>query len=195
MSTPILSQTAAACLLAQRTNLMGAVTEAYLNSCRPDAKLIAEYVMEPEVCVDIGAGLGGVSVCLAKHWPKCKFIILDRDGYEGRKIDFGSGFGKYNSMTEAGRFLGAAGVSHGLCDIDKQPPPKKVDLAFSILSWGFHYPIAEHIDWVSKAADHLVIDCRVGTGAERELLRHYDRALLIRQAHKHEVYYCQRKQP
>jgi hypothetical protein len=180
-------------LLQQRTHLLAAVEQLYLESCRADAARIAAHAGPriPRTCVDIGCGLGGISVVLAEGWPTTEFIMLDRDGNEGRKINYGEDFGKYNQLELTSRFLTARGVEHRTCNIDRQGPPAQVDVAFSVLSWGFHYPVQTHIEWVAKAAPVLLIDCRAGTGAFNDLVRHYQDVRVIMEKPKHEWFLCQ----
>lgn len=180
-------------LLQQRTSLLVDLERRYLESCRADAAVIAAFYgsRNPQRIVDIGCGLGGVSAVLAERWPQAEFIMLDRNGNEGRKINYGEDFGKYNQLELTSQFLKARRVKHQTCDIDNQAPPAQVDLAFSVLSWGFHYPIAAHISWVTKAASRLIIDCRAGVGAEQELKLHYAEVQLIKSSPKHEWYLCQ----
>lgn len=184
---------AAVFLLEQRTQLLDTICEAYLESCRPDALRIASQVSTPPAtCVDIGGGLGGVSAMLARVWPQTEFVILDRDGHEGRKVNFSNEepFGKYNQLALTSQFLRSGKIKHTTCNVDIQPPPAKVDLAFSVLSWGFHYPVSTHLDWVAGATPRLVIDCRADTGATAELLKRFETVELIHTSPKHEWYLC-----
>lgn len=187
MSLPLES---AIYLLQQRTHLMKEVERLYLESCRADAALIAAYASAAtKTCVDIGCGLGGVSAVLAEH-NSYHFTMLDRDGNEGRKINYGDDFGKYNRLDLTSKFLKSRGVKHTTCNIDTQQPPQQVDLAFSILSWGFHYPIDVHIGWVAKAATQLIIDCRAGTDAKKSLQVRFKQVKLVSEKPKHEIYLC-----
>ena len=183
---------ASAYLLEQRTQLQTTLADAYLASCQSDASLIAKTVVTaPRIAVDLGGGLGGVSACLSKLWPECEFVIVDRNGREGRKINYGEDFGKYNQLEETGKFLRSGGVKHRLINIDTQLPPTQADLIFSVLSWGFHYPIDTHIAWAASATKQLVVDCRANTGADTLLRRNFSAVKLIAEYHKHEWYLCQ----
>jgi hypothetical protein len=185
---------AAGHLLAQRTNLQPALAELYLASCRLDAERIAGVIAAPpKTAVDIGGGLGGVSACLSRVWPECEFIVVDRNGCEGRKIGYGDNFGKYNQLAETGQFLTSAGVRHRLVDADCEPLPGKADLVFSVLSWGFHYPVATYLAWAGQVAAQLVIDCRAGLpGTRTELYSAYPHVRLFDAYLKHEWYICSR---
>jgi hypothetical protein len=190
-----ISPEAAGYLLEQRTQLQTTLADAYLASCRKDAELIAGAIKTaPAIAIDLGGGLGGVSACLSKFWPDCEFVIVDRDGREGRKINYGQDFGKYNQLEETGKFLRSGGVKHRLVNIDVQPPPARVDLIFSVMSWGFHYPIETHLDWTAAAAKQVVVDCRAGTGAEEALRKRFlpmgFDVKLFSESPKHEWYLC-----
>jgi len=187
-----ISPEAAGYLLEQRTQLQGTLAEAYLASCQKDADRIAGAVLiAPKVAVDLGGGLGGVSACLSKVWPMCEFIIIDRDGREGRKINYGEDFGKYNQLEETGRFLNSGGVKHKLVNIDSQPmPTQPADLVFSVLSWGFHYPVEAHIAWAASVAKQVIVDARAGTGAGQSLHRYFSCVEVIEEYPKHEWYLC-----
>lgn len=178
-------------LLAQRTHLQRLLAEAYLDSCRSDAEQIRAIAGDQTgVCVDIGGGLGGVSACLSRFWPEAKFIIADRDGYEGRKIDFGDDFGCYNSLKETHRFLWSAGVPHETVNLMEEPLPDSADFGFSVLSWGFHYPVSTHIEWAAATLKLLVIDCRAETGAAEELKKFFSVVERVVSTEKHEWYRC-----
>ncbi len=186
-----ISPEAAGYLLEQRTQLQATLAEAYLASCLKDAELIAGAIKTaPAIAIDLGGGLGGVSACLSEFWPDCKFVIVDRDGREGRKINYGEDFGKYNQLEETGKFLRSGGVKHQLVNIDVQPSPITADLVFSVLSWGFHYPIETHLDWVVCAARQVIVDCRAGTGSSAALTRVFSTVKLISEYPKHEWYLC-----
>lgn len=177
-------------LLAQRTNLQSSLAGLYLASCEGDAKFIADTVPGGSTCVDLGGGLGGVSACLSRYWPTTTFLILERNGYEGRKVDYGPDFGKYNGLQETGAFLKSLGVKHQVFDVEHDSWPAKTDLVFSVLSWGFHYPIEEYLGWVTRVTTTLLVDCRVGTKAEQSLQKGFKSVTKVRELPKREWFLC-----
>jgi hypothetical protein len=188
-----ISPEAAGYLLEQRTNLKTTLATAYLESCQRDATLIASAILTaPATAVDLGGGLGGVSACLSKFWPECEFIVVDRDGREGRKVDYGNDFGKYNQLVETSRFLRSGNVKHRLVNVDKQALPAKADLVFSVLSWGFHYPIETYIAWAAAAAKQVIVGCRAGVGSRAALAQHFSKVEIISEYEKHEWCLCSR---
>jgi hypothetical protein len=186
-----ISPEAAGYLLEQRTDLQTTLAGAYLDSCQKHADMIAGAILTaPAIAIDLGGGLGGVSACLSKFWPDCEFVIVDRNGREGRKINYGEDFGKYNQLEETGKFLESGGVKHRMVNIDVQPPPAEADLIFSVMSWGFHYPVETHLAWAASASPLAIVDCRAGTGAHASLRKGFSEVKLISEYPKHEWYLC-----
>ncbi|MFC1758728.1 hypothetical protein ACFL2H_08160 [Planctomycetota bacterium] len=128
--------------------------------------------------MDIGCGVGGVHIFMDEivHDSDASIFLVDRN-HESRKIHYGfqSEASAYNSLDLTKRFL----VDHGiptdrirLLDIDVDSlPVVAFDFIFSLISWGFHYPVDTYLEYAKTALKDdgvMILDCRHGTkGAER----------------------------
>lgn len=119
--------------------------------------------------LDVGAGMAGIDVFLAKHYPQAHITILDKEGYAENfksKIGFHSSidtFGAYHSFEVARKLLIQNGVHASFVDIGKQNFPKdKFDLVVSFLSWGFHYPLSTYSNQINTPCS-IICDVRKGT--------------------------------
>jgi len=125
----------------------------------------------PERCgalLDVGSGLGGIDVHLARHYIAPEVWLLDGDGGLPPVIEAAEPF---NDMAAARRFLGAHGVdltgwitpaghSGG-----KRPEPQSMDLVVSLQAWCFHLPPAAYINLVGllcRPGAVLILDLRNG---------------------------------
>ena len=156
------------CKLSSKTPLMTAVTiESRLRKRaikrRFDAGMRREYQglcewlpKQANAILDVGCGIGGIDALLYEHYGRSNdlcFYLLDRTqqdeqigyGYRNR-ADF------YNSFDVTREFLNSNGVPEQSlvtlearedADIDLRGP---VDLVISLISWGFHYPVATYLD-------------------------------------------------
>jgi SAM-dependent methyltransferase len=154
----------------------------------------------PERCgriLDIGCGVAGIDVLLHGHFASCNPVLylLDKSQVE-RRVYYGferkGAF--YNSLDVTSEVLTANGVAaeniHLLqatddhrIDID-QP----LDLAISLISWGFHYPAETYLDRVYellRPGGHLILDLRKGTGGEDTVRRRFGEMRLLHEGLKH----------
>ena len=196
----ILSKEATDCLLLQRSCLVGVphdeLIPRYLQSCKVSADIISnEIETAPRTAFDMGGGLGGVSVCLSKTWPECHFTVADYDYTDKTKrtcsYDITGTFAAYNSLSATKEMLDVNGVNGEVADLAAMPKTiSRYDLIFSVLSWGFHYPVSTYAGWSALFGKTLIIDCRHGTGARYSLLKHWDNVELIMAYGKHEWFKC-----
>jgi len=133
----------------------------------------------PETCdsvLDIGCGVAGIDAILARHYAPCpvRFYLLDKTHVE-RKVfyNFRSRGAFYNSLDVARDLMACNGVpAESVCllsatddnAIDVDAP---VDLVISLISWGFHYPIATYLERVTEVLSPrgcLILDVRKNTG-------------------------------
>jgi SAM-dependent methyltransferase len=129
--------------------------------------------------LDIGCGLAGIDCFLDRHYAGSATIhLFDKDGLS-KEIYYlyHEQAAHYCSLEMARAFLVGNGVTADrvmLHDATKQgfPRRERYDLVLSLISWGFHYPLASYLKQVrrSLATEGVVIvDVRKGTGGEREL--------------------------
>lgn len=133
-----------------------------------------DYLPETaESILDIGSGMAGIDVLLGKHYPKATLHLLDKSGVSPR-INAGfnakaEDFAHYNDFGAALGLLAANGVDNPVVchDMHRDPFPDHVfDVVVSLLSWGFHYPIATY---APKCWGVMVVDVRKGTDGEAKL--------------------------
>jgi SAM-dependent methyltransferase len=132
----------------------------------------------PSTCttvLDIGCGMAGIDVYLHRHYAPqpIQFYLLDKTQLE-KKVWylFTSQAAFYNSLPIAKQLL----VSNGIPDPNIHlieanprntiPVDVPVDVALSLLSWGFHYPVATYLQAVYELVSDrgiVILDVRNGT--------------------------------
>lgn len=145
--------------------------------------------------LDIGCGVAGIDVFLAQHYRQDtpKIYLLDKTEMP-KKVYYGleqKGC-YYNSLDIAKELLTENGVAAG--DIITQEAGndsrihfnEKFDLVISLISWGFHYPVATYLDQVYNLmapSGMLILDARKGT--ENEIKQKFGNATVIFEARKY----------
>lgn len=135
----------------------------HLYECPPEVKGLRKYFdrIRPAHALEIGAGIGRVSVFLRNYynWDDTTFYLLDGDsgnkqvaGINTSKDDF------YNSLKNTKLFCNANNLSNLvlLNAAEKINVEAKFDLVYSFLSIGFHWPLSFYLDDIF---DHLAEGC------------------------------------
>lgn len=133
---------------------------AYEEALTRDFGSIRSYL--PTKCnsvLDIGGGLGGIDVLLARKYG-CGICILDGEAdapvMELHRKTF-------NHMGVARDFLTKNGVGGFDYLTPEQMTPRPFDLIISLGSWCFHYPPSTYLDFVVSCCHSetmLVVDVR-----------------------------------
>lgn len=113
--------------------------------------------MKPKVALDIGCGIGRASVWFAMHygWTDTKFYLYDGDHgdvqYDGIRQAHGE---FYNSLKATRDFAEANGLKYELLNAEKKHRFSEpiVDVAYSFLAFGFHWPI----NYALKRVDNML---------------------------------------
>ncbi|MBI4224907.1 MAG: hypothetical protein HY617_01105 [Candidatus Sungbacteria bacterium] len=147
--------------------------------------------------LDIGAGVGGIDILLGKHYEQDKPMIYLLDKTEmPAKV--------YYSLREKGCFYNSLELGRDMLvengikpeqiflqeatDDNRIISDTKFDLIVSLISWGFHYPIATYLDQVyDKLAEGgaVITDVRRhGNGIEL-LQKKFPKTKIIFEAQKH----------
>jgi len=130
--------------------------------------------------LDIGSGIAAIDVRLHQIYPDAHFYLLDATGLDVRYgIETEQAF--YNSQAVAQGLLGRNGVPSSQVHLLEATPAYEidigdVDLALSLFSWGWHYPLGAYAAAVAKAVvpgGVLVADVRNRQG-EDSLLEAFD---------------------
>lgn len=155
----------------------------------------------PERCnavLDVGCGVAGIDVFIARHYPNhdLRFYLLDKSEVEQNVFYlFKSQGAFYNSLDVARTLLTSNGIAaecvqlveanqRNAIDIDAQ-----VDLVLSLISWGFHYPVVTYLDRVRELLSDdgvLILDVRRGTGGLEDLRRAFRQVEIVHAADKFE---------
>jgi SAM-dependent methyltransferase len=189
-------------ILMQRTSCVkGDIATVYEAGCRHSCQRIDRFL--PETCnriLDIGCGIGGVTLLLHQRYPNAELHMLDRDGVT-EKLWYGyqGEASKYNQLTKTREFLELNGVPSAQIftyNADSgQLPIGSFDLVVSFASMGFHYPVhtylapAELPQWVGVGG-RLILDVRRGTEASqiKELNSLFTLTAIKKGSRKHKTY-------
>ena len=161
-----------------------------------DMKLEYEMMKQylPKEChciVDIGCGVGGIDVFLSKHYGNPDLWLFDNQ-INSDKVVYGFDNGKsfYNSF-EATRDLMKVNdiLNCHLHDIRNREPAiyGKADLVVSLLSWGYHYPVSEYIDYVYAILSEngvVIMDVREKTDGIEQLRKVFSCVEIIKTFNK-----------
>lgn len=110
---------------------------------------------KPKKVADIGCGYAFIDYFIWKKF-KCDLLLIDIEESENRNFGFRMHGAGYSNLKNAEKFLKANGVPKK--DIKTVNPNKKslsrtkdIDIAFSLLSCGFHYPMATYSEFFEKS--------------------------------------------
>lgn len=122
----------------------------------------------PERCdklLDVGSGLGGIDVLIARHYGGADLFLLDgeRDPPEVHRHA-----STFNHMGVATRFLAANGAKVCGCWSPRGlPVSPQIDLRFDLVvsfqAWGFHFEPATYLGFVLERlapAGRVILDLR-----------------------------------
>lgn len=136
--------------------------EAYEHSLDLDFASIEKFLPPAaDRIMDIGSGLGGIDILLARHFRQPEIWLVDGDDDSPVVILHAKTF---NCMQTARRFLSRNGVASVVTmspGMDQLAAP--CDLIISLQSWCFHYAPVTYIGWAkacSKPGTILIVDVR-----------------------------------
>lgn len=132
--------------------------------------------------LDIGCGVAGIDALIFKHYNESKnidFCLLDKTSID-RNLYYGfHNKGAFcNSLLVAKNLLIQNGINEKKIFLQEVESDfkilfsKKFDFVISLISWGFHYPVATYLEQVFELMeldDRLIIDIRKGTNGEFEV--------------------------
>lgn len=134
---------------------------------------------------DVGCGIAGIDVLLFRHYgepPDLQVHLVDRTA-TSELVTYGyKGDGEfYNSLAIAADTLAANGLPRSQVHTHEASPNGTlavgpVDLVVSLISWGFHYPVATYLDAAHEAltpGGRVILDVRQGTDGEEEVRRRF----------------------
>lgn len=161
----------------------------------------------PESCscvLDIGCGVAGVDVLIQRHYGKkdIRFYLLDKTRTD-RRIHYG--FEKlgsfYNSLLVAREVLCLNGISADnivLLEVNEAYEItiiNEIDLIVSLLSWGYHYPVAVYLDSVYSLISNrgcVILDIRKNSDGLQRLKDRFHDVEVIQESTKYTRVVCQK---
>lgn len=174
--------------------LRAEIIDFVMNEISENFEAITEVFekVKPRSLADIGCGYAFIDLLIHRRYGN-KIVLIDiekTDQIYFRYRDEGAG---YNNLATARAFLEANGVPANAItvinpnnsDLTKAP---KVDMAMSLLSCGFHYPVATYIDFVrSHVSKALLMDIRRRRNAEgREAMDTWGSSRVVHRGIKHD---------
>lgn len=125
--------------------------------------------------LDIGCGVAGIDAFIHRHYGgECvHFFLLDKSKTEKKVYyEFERRGAFYNSLSVARDLLVLNGVAEGnvtlleATDANDIRIEREIDLAISLISWGFHYPVSTYLSQVCDVLSEngvLILDVRKNT--------------------------------
>jgi len=149
---------------------------AYQASLQADFEDLEPWLpMFCEAILDVGSGLGGIDLLLARHYVSPEVVLLDgfNDPAEHSRHDR-----TFSNASAALRFFEAnGGPRPGFIDTDfrEAHDVDQFDLVVSLHAWCFHFPPEAYLDAVlglCAPGARLILDVRNEKGDWLECLNH-----------------------
>jgi hypothetical protein len=147
--------------------------------------------------MDIGCGMAGIDVLLSEHYRhEVEIVLVDKQGVSPTILSgfaqSGDWFSHYHDFGAALELLEVNGVPAGnvrCVDLLEGPFPEEgCDIAISLLSWGFHFPISDYFPAVREGGV-IIADVRKGTNGIG-LLSERGKVTIAHKADKYERAVC-----
>jgi len=176
----------------------GRVEGLYAKDIHSDFAMIAPHLPAGTRSVlDIGCGVAGIDILIYHHFKKTAPAIhlLDKSHIDANVFyDFKSKGAFYNSLAKAREFLAANGVpedkvhTHEVGE-DGRIGAGRFDVALSLISWGFHYPLDVYLDQVCAQLNpggRVIVDIRKNTAGFDLLNQKFPSCTTIHETSKYE---------
>ncbi|CAN1537491.1 hypothetical protein MCEMIH16_01639 [Caulobacteraceae bacterium] len=153
---------------------------------------VAEYLssMPPKRIVDIGLGHAIIDLFFWNRYH-CDIHLVDIEETEERHHEFNESGAGYASLSSAAEFLTANGVPRNSIRVTNplyaDLIDKNVDLVFSFLSCGFHYPALTYLPFLESslsATGRFIFDLRKDSEQD-EFLERFSKRDVIKQTSKY----------
>ena len=164
----------------------------YENDMKNEYRAIKDFL--PKTCstvLDIGVGVAGIDVFINRHYlgQNVNFYLLDKSHVDKNAFyGFNPKGAFYNSLEVAKMMLTENGITDACVHLIEATDSNdikvngRIDLAISLISWGFHYPVGTYLEKVHDilSEDGLVIlDVLKGTKGIDELKRKFNKVNVI----------------
>ena len=152
------------------------ICEQYLNHMRSEFQELKPHLPGTvSSIVDIGCGMAGIDLYLWKHYQEHQpdIVLFDKSEVsEDLYYYFRQQPAFYNSLKTAKENLTNGDIPeervHTVeASTENLRGLESIDFCFSLLSWGFHYPVDTYLDEVLEVIDpegRVVLDIRKETG-------------------------------
>jgi hypothetical protein len=158
--------------------------ESYYNLTDDEYKSIQLYIPSlPKKILDLGCGLGRNSVYLNRVYnqPDVQFILADSSIISSNiKMGWNPGEDWYNDLQLTIDFCDLNGLTnYKIIDLvnDKLDELKNIDLIYSFMSVGFHYPIEPYLEIFNKVMNKngmMIFGVRSGMYEKSSILTKFD---------------------
>jgi len=117
-----------------------------------------KYFSSARLAIDIGCGIGYQTEQISKLNPNCQIIMLDKTGIEDR-VNFSNTGYAHNDLNLTREYMREYNCK--VYSVDNYAWDIQVDVVYSTLSWGWHYPVDLYLDKVLVCKpEYIIFDCR-----------------------------------
>lgn len=147
--------------------------------------------VRPRRLADIGCGYAFIDLMI-HHLYGTKLVLIDIEKTDAIYFRYHEKAAGYSNLATARAFLEANGVpaksiltlNPDRSDIARAP---KVDMAMSLLSCGFHYPVATYMDFFrSHVGKAILLDIRRRRPEGRDLMEEWGTTRILNRGIKHD---------
>ena len=118
-----------------------------------------KYFINCKHAIDIGCGIGYQFKQIAQLNSQCYFDLLDKTGDEPSTGYTSNGYA-HNDLSLTQKFT--KGLNCTVYNVDDYAWDMPVDIVYSTLSWGWHYPLELYLDSVlSIKPKYIIFDNRL----------------------------------
>lgn len=171
------------------------ISRLYYHDMQAELESLSPFlVRKPLNVLDIGCGIGGIDVLINNFCcGEVEFYLLDKTEIDRIYYGMNSRAAFYNDFDLTSEFLQENGVSLERVHFIEAGESRirsigqTFDLIFSLISWGFHYPLSTYLDEALSAlapTGVIVLDLRRSDGGLDVLQSRNDVDVSILVAHK-----------
>ncbi len=161
----------------------------YTVMCESEWAVIQEYIGSPSRVLELGCGLGRMSVYINQMiGGRTHYILADSNGRpKGIKFGWDPPRAFYNDLGATAEFCELNGLENfeifdlAHRDIIELLP---VDMVMSFLAVGFHFPIEDYIDkliQITKTGGTMIFGIRKGAYTDQAFAKYFEKVVLIPQ--------------
>ena len=177
-----------------RDAILAAVTGELRDMFDKIAPTIAQVA--PRSFADLGCGQAFIDLFIHREFG-CDLVLIDIETSADVHFGFAAEGAGYADLANAKAFLVANGVPESaITTVNPRQQPLaaagSVDMAMSLISCGFHYPVATYDDFFrTQVTKAIMLDCRNKRGEENVLAR-YGKVTKIGEAAHHGRFLCEK---